>query len=142
MGTISSHSIKENRELLECQSIEEYLKIVNVRLQELEFSLNKTLDVLADEQRNSNQWRLKAEHASKKLESISEEMHELLKRANLHSSCINSQLENLKISKAETKKVIVLPFLGSDDLILTKSCSQANEKMKKTKMPIYVPSNL
>jgi hypothetical protein len=142
VGTLSSHSIKENKEILECQNAEDYLKIIHLRIQELELSFTKSLDVLADEQRNSNQWRLKAEHATKKLESINEEIHELSRRPNLHSGCITSQLENLKLSKAETKKIVVLPFLGADDLAWTKNYPQSNEKVKKLKIPVFVPSNL
>jgi hypothetical protein len=74
IAKLTSHDLKQNREMMNSSSVEEYMLLVQKRMSDISMSFGNCLHVLAEEQKTSRHWRQKFLKLNKEFKSLTDEI--------------------------------------------------------------------
>jgi hypothetical protein len=137
---LTSVDIQRNKEFMEAKSIEEYLTLIQRRMEEVSQSFGECLDILAEEQRNGRQWKLRYT----KLEKDHKDLLARLEKLHLHQGARFEHPLSMMESLYERPRSR-LPLLAEDitkiDLIQGKDAkTETPHTDKNTSARIFIPS--
>jgi hypothetical protein len=133
--------VQRNKEFMEAKSVEEYLLLIQQRMDEVSLSFGECLDVLAEEQRNGRQWRLRCTKLEREHKDLLAKLEKLKQHQGIRFEHHVSLLESFH-ERPKSRLPLLADEITRADLLQSKEgkadVSHTSDKITHTR--IFIPS--